>query len=105
MFNSQALNTNKVYGKIYLCGIKYSKHAEIFKRSWHIVQDGMAVILGDKTTRLPMQSFEFGLGPVPFLTGNVQIYRPLLQYFIKNQTSMARKIVGKTFQGFSTHGP
>ena len=83
--------------------IKYSKNAEIFKRSWHIVQEGLPVILRDKTTRLPMQSFEFALGRVPFLTENVPIYQTLLQYYITNQTSMARKAVGKTFQGFSVH--
>ncbi len=38
---SQILNTIEVYGKIYLCGIKYIKNAETFRRPWHIVQEGM----------------------------------------------------------------
>ena len=34
---SRILNTIEVYGKIYLCNIKYIKNAETFKR--HIVQE------------------------------------------------------------------
>ena len=66
LYNSRILNTIEVYGKIYLCGIKYIKNAENFKRPWHIVQKGMPLILRDKTTRLPMQSFEFAPGTLPF---------------------------------------
>ncbi len=53
-FNSRILNTFEVYGKIFLCGIKYVKNAETFKRQWHIVQEGMPIILRDKTIRLVM---------------------------------------------------
>ncbi len=67
------LNTFEVYGKIYPCGIKYIKNAETFKRPWHIVQEGMPVILRDKRTRLPMQSFEFVSVILPFWR-NVPIY-------------------------------
>ncbi len=84
LLNSQILNTIEVYGKIYLCDIKYIKNAEIFKRSWHNVKEGVPFILRDKTTRLPMQSFDFAPGTLPFLTGNVPIYRLLLQYFLRN---------------------
>ncbi len=82
--NFRILNIIEVYGKIYLCGIKYIKNAETFPIPWQNVHEGMPVILRDKTTKLPMQSFEFAPGTLPFLTRNVPIYRLLLQYFIKN---------------------
>ncbi len=84
LLNSRILNNIEVYGKIYLCGIKYIKNADTFNRQWHIVGEGMRVILRDKTTRHPMQSFEFAPGTLPFFKRNVTIYRLLLQYFIKN---------------------
>ena len=105
LFNSQILNTIEGYGKIYLCCIKHSKNAEIFKRPWHIVQEGMAIILRDKTTRLPMQSFEFSPGTVPFLTGNVLIYRVLLQYFIRNKHQRLEKQQGRLFKACFAHWP
>ncbi len=58
-------------GKSIFVGTKYIKNAETFPIPWHIVQEGMSVILRDIETRLPMQSFEFTPGTLPFLTRNV----------------------------------
>ena len=80
LLNSQILNTIEICGKINLCGIKYIKKCRDFKRPRHNVQEGMPVISRDKTTRLPMQKFEFAPSTLQFLTGNVPIY----QFYCKN---------------------
>ncbi len=105
LLNSQILNTIEVYGKINLCGIKYIKNAEIFKRPWHIVQEGMPVISRVKTTRLPMQNFEFAPSTLQFLTGNVPIYRLLLPYFIKIKHKWLEKYKGRHFKACFAHLP
>ena len=74
---------------------KVYTNAETSKRLWNIVQEGMPVILRDKTTRLPMQSFEFAPGTLPFLTRNVTNLPTCIRIFHKRLNIKDKKINGE----------
>ncbi len=86
-------SANQVHNK---CTRTHAKTYLILKSWIPLKSMGKSIFLAQKISK--MQRFSKGHGTLPFLPGNLQIYRFLLQYFHKKLNIMARKVKGKTFQ-------